>query len=125
MSASRLDDEKIRGHCKDSSRLTDPAKVAEHDQHDESKRHLDTIDVPLRKCGRDCRHSRRNTDGYGQNVIDQERACGHECGRLPEIVLRDDVCPAAVGIRVDRLAIGKDHDRENRRDDECDGASRS
>ena len=47
---------------------------------------------------------------------------GNQRGHLAEVVLGDQVRAATSRVRVDRLAIGKHHDREDAGDDECDRA---
>ena len=76
-----------------------------------------------RKLGngrRDGEHARGDRHRGGQDVVGEERGGGDEPGGGAEVLLRDDVRPAAVRIRVDRLAVREHHDREQRRDHDRD-----
>ena len=72
---------------------------------------------PLRKCRRQRRDARGDAHRHREDVVDQQRGCRDQGGHLAEIFLRDDVGATAARIRVERLAIRKDDDRENRGDD--------
>ena len=118
----RGDNEEVRRDREDAARLADASQVPDHQQRDESERQLHAVDVPVGECRCERRDARRDADRHRQDVVDQQRAGGDERRHFAEVVLRDDVRAAARRVRVDRLAIGEDHDRQNRCDHERDRA---
>ena len=66
----------------------------------------------------DGRHERRSPgrDGHrnSERVVGEQRDAGDLGRQDPEVVARDDVCAAAVGVGLDRLAVGEQQDREDR-----------
>ena len=115
-------DEEIGGDGEDVARLANAPEIADHQQEDEAEGELDAIDVPLRKRRRERRDSGCDADGHGEDVVDQERRSRDERRQLTEVLFRDDVGAAAARVRMDRLAIRKDDDREDERDHQSNGA---
>ena len=109
------DDEEVRGDGEDAARLPDAAKVAEH-QNSQKRRGTSPRGTPssARQRRRDGEHAGRDADRDGQRVVDEERRRGDEAGALPDVLLGDDVRAAARRIGVDRLAVGKRDDGEQR-----------
>ena len=75
------------------------------------------------QVGHEARHrldAGRGRHGDRQHVVDEQRRGGDETGQYPEVVARDDIAAAAVGIGLDHLRLRKDHDRENADDSDGD-----
>ena len=111
------DDEEVGRHREDAPRLADAAQVAERQEREERQAELDrygsssgNADVIASDAGRDA-------DRHRQRVVDQQRRGGDQAGGRADVLLGDDVGAAAVGIGVDRLAVGERDDRQQRRDD--------
>ena len=57
-------------------------------------------------------HAGRDRDGHREHVVDEQGRGRDEAREPPEVVARDHVRAAARLVRVDRLAVGEDDDRQ-------------
>ena len=112
------EDEHVGGSGEDLARLPDASQVPERDQADEADRHRHPEDVEARRRGDDRRDPGRDRHRDGEHVVGQERHAGHLRRQQPEVVLRHDVRAAGRGIRLDRLPVAEDQDREHADDRE-------
>ena len=75
--------EEVRGHGKDSSGSRMPRRFPNIRTTTNAERHLNPVDVPFGKRGRDGRHASGDADRDGQHVVDQQRRRRDEAGVSP------------------------------------------
>ncbi len=113
-------DEGICGQCEEDSRLTHAAQVHDGEQQDEEQRKAHLVRGERRHGGGQGEDTGRDRNGNGEDVVDEQRRGGDEARQGPEILFRDDVCPAARLVRLDGLDVGEHDDREHCRDGQRD-----
>ena len=71
--------------------------------------------------GDDGRHAGRDRHRHGEDVVDEQRRACHQRRVAAQVVATDQIGPAAARIGEDRLAIRRDHERDENRNDDRDG----
>ena len=110
------DDERVRGHGEERSRLLDPSQVRQRDQYDEPDRQLHPVGAQPGHRRDQREHAGDHRHGDGQHVVRQQRGRGQQSGPRAEVLLADDVGAAAVRVRAHRLAVRGHHDHQEDRD---------
>ncbi|GIU98971.1 MAG: hypothetical protein KatS3mg014_0587 [Actinomycetota bacterium] len=101
--------------------LADAAQVPPRDQPDEQDGEDDPVREQARRGGGDGGDARGHRHGDGEHVVGEEGDPRHLGREQAEVVPGDDVGPAGGGVRLDRLPVGEQQDREHRQDPERDG----
>ena len=114
------DDEGICGQCEEDSRLAHAAEVHDGEQEDEEQRKAHLVRGERRHGGGQGEDTSRDRNGNGEDVVDEQRRGGDEARQGPEVLFRDDICPAARLVRLDGLDVGEHDDREHCRDGQRD-----
>jgi hypothetical protein len=110
-------DEGVCGHCEQDSRLTHAAQVHDGEQDDEEQRKVHLVRGERWHGGGQSEDTGRDRNGNGEDVVDEQRRGSDEAWQCPEILFRDDICPAACLVRLDGLDVREHDDREHC----CDG----
>ena len=115
--------EEVGGDGENLPTFLHPAQIDHGHEDDHAHRDLDLDGQQARKGRGDLRHTSGDTHGDGQDVVGQQGRAGDLGRQLAEVIPRDDVGPAAVGIGEDRLPVGDRHDRQQHgnRDRDRDG----
>ena len=113
-------DEHVRRKAEQRARLAHAAQVHEHEQENraDAERHL--VGGQRRIRGRDRGHPARDRDGYGEDVVGEQRCGRNEPRAHAEIVLGDRERAAASRIREDRLPVREPDEHQQRDDDHGD-----
>ena len=114
-------DEEIGGNDKCAAGLADAAHVYEGKQEQDAE--ADGESVFLQGAGVDGDerpHAGRDADCRGEHIVDHERRCGEQAGIGAEVLRRNGVGAASLGICIDRLPVGKEDDDEQDDDGERD-----
>ena len=116
------DDVDVGGHGEDAARLLHAPQVGHRDDSDEDEAQQHPLmDEALELRQRDNGgHAGRDRHGHGEDVVDQKRCTGDQRRVFAQVLPADDVGAAATGIGVDRLPVGRDHDRQEDGDHDRD-----
>ena len=113
-------DVEVRRRREQAARLAHPAQVRHDDQPEQGERQRDLVPAQRRDRRRDRRDAGRDRHRHRQRVVDHQRRRRDERRSRPEVLAADDVRAAAARIRVQRLAVARGHDRQQRDHDQRD-----
>ena len=97
-------DEAVRREREEEARLAHAAQVDERDQHEASERQPDLVRCQRRSDDVIAKNARRDGDGDGEHVVDEQRRRRDEARQRAEVLARDDVRAAARSRRRGRSA---------------------
>ena len=100
--------------------LAQAAQVADRDQPDRDERDLDPVVVDRRVDRLELLDRRGRRDRHRHDVVDEQGGRRDEAEQRGEVLARDRVRAAAVGIGPADLAVGQRDDRQQERDPERD-----
>ncbi len=105
-------EEQIGGQGEEPTRFAHAAEVPDRDDGhaDDAQRHPIGVERPDRR--RDRRDPGGDAHRDGEDVVDHERRPGDEARIAAEVLAGDDVGPAPLGVREDRLPVGAHDDRD-------------
>jgi hypothetical protein len=115
-------DEKIGGEHEGEAGFAQAAEIEDGDDNENADAESDGVRLKTRNGGDERADSGGDTDGRGENVVGEQSGGGKQAGQRAEIVARDRVGAAAVGISGNGLAIRKINDDEQ---DDDRGAERA
>ena len=105
-------DEDIGGDAEHHGGLPQAAEISPGQQADDQESKNRLIAQECRKRRSDRRRTGAGTDRHGENIADDQRAAGHQTGRLAEVFMRDDIGAAALGVGVDGLAVAENENQQ-------------
>jgi hypothetical protein len=106
-------DEEVGGQREHPARFPHASQVPERDEHDEEHRDRHRVRRQARHDGGQRRGAGRHGHGDGEDVVGQERHAGDLGGQQPEVVPRDDVGATRARVRLDRLTVREDQERQH------------
>ena len=116
----QTEDEEVRRRREELPGLPDAAQVDDgHDHHRRHAQHDAVAEQPRHRRG-DGGDAGRDAHRHREHVIDQEGGAGDQRGVRPQVVLGDDVRPAAFGVGADRLTVRGHDDGDEGGDGDAD-----
>ena len=114
-------DEEVGGDEEGGARVLDPAHVDQREDKQDGKAERERVGFEPGE-GRDQRaHTGGDADGRVENVVDHQRRGGQQAGVGAEVLRRDRVAAAAVGVGVDGLQVGDEDNNQQADDGEANG----
>lgn len=110
-------DEEIGGDGEDIARLPHSPQVSDDQEKDRQKAQSDPVSVKSRHSRGYGGDARRNGNGHGEDVVDEQSGARRETGDKAEVVLGYNVRSSARRVGENRLAVGKGDSKE----EQCNG----
>ena len=114
-------DEEVGGDEEGRAGVLGAAHVDEGEDGEDEQAEGERVWLELGEGGDQRADACGDADGGVQDVVDHERGGGEKAGGFAEVLCGDGIAAAAVGIGVDRLAVGEVDDGQKADDGEADG----
>ena len=100
-------DEQIRGNEESCPGIFSAAHINERENSENNQTNPELVWLQFRECRDQRAHACRDANSSVQNVVDHQRGGGEQTGGFAQVFCSNGIAAAAMGVGIDRLAVGK------------------